>query len=444
MNASAAHILYLIDADGNIGIPNTSENSLSNVQGAFQTGERFRISSKTVGSGPADQFRTVIRGGSRIEPILYSQYQAAPNQQWNTTMSFEDIIPSTSGNTNNYLSTNTPPVQSGGANTWQTMDFTWQVLGTLISTSTSKYIVPSGVISDGVTLKFYFNRSFTSNDTDGSGTFSLNFRITKKRGSSYTYYPNENGDDGNPSSDFTPINLIALTNNSSVMKGNIEISPTDLATGDEIYIEYIENNSLNGKTLSLPNGAGYFKVTQYPSPTSPITSSGYNSIWNWGDANNYPYIITSSNQTLVDIFDETAKQTDITGSGFNPVSLPFSIKYGDEFRFEGREDFTYMVSKVFAPAESEGRIFPTGSIEVHFGKNLPTGSSSSTLNLDHFLIRRYVDSPSQILMEGQRPINSQGPYILIPEYSTKDLSTNIDDVITDLKERGLITGEEGS
>ena len=50
MNASTAHVLYLIDADGNIGVPNTSENSLPNVQGAFQTGERFRISSKTIGS----------------------------------------------------------------------------------------------------------------------------------------------------------------------------------------------------------------------------------------------------------------------------------------------------------------------------------------------------------------------------------------------------------
>ena len=300
-NSSAAHILYLIDSDGNIGIPNTSENSLSNVQGAFQTGERFRISSKTVGSGPADQFRTVIRGGKRIEPILYSQYQAAPNQQWNTTMSFEDIIPSTSGNTNNYLANNTPPVQSGGANAWQTMKYTWQLQGTLIDSSTSKYTVPSGVISDGVTLRFYFYRSFISNDFNGNGTFSLNFRITKKRGSSYTYYPNENGDDGNPSSDWTPINLIALTANTSVMKGGFEIPSTDLATGDEIYIEYIENNSLNGKTLTLPNGQGWFTATQYPSPTSPITSSGYNSIWNWGDANNYPYIITSSNQTLVDI-----------------------------------------------------------------------------------------------------------------------------------------------
>ena len=39
--------------------------------------------------------------------------------------------------------------------------------------------------------------------------------------------------------------------------------------------------------------------------------------------------------TLGDIYgDENAKQIDITGSGFNAVNLPWSIKTGDEFRFE--------------------------------------------------------------------------------------------------------------
>ena len=84
------------------------------------------------------------------------------------------------------------------------------------------------------------------------------------------------------------------------------------------------------------------------------------------------------------------------------------------------------------------------SQQDHFNSNLPTGSDTSAFNLDHFLIRRYVDDPSQIIFEGFKPTNSQGPYILTPEYSTAKLNTNIDDVISSLKERGLVTGEEGS
>ena len=434
MNASTAHVLYLIDADGNIGVPNTSENSLPNVQGAFQTGERFRISSKTIGSGPEEQFRTVIRGGTRIEPILTTQSGSAPNAYFNTTMSFEDIIPSNIGNVGNYQSTSAPPLQNATSNTWNLLNFTYPTLGTIIGTD-SKYEVPSGVINDGVNLKANFNRTFESNDVGGVGLYELSYRIVKKRGGNYVYYPNEIGE---------TVLLTGFANLSDTISLTVDIPVTELATGDEIYVEYFEKLVGSGKTLAFPNGAGWFKVTQYPSPTSPVTSSGVNSLWNWGDSINYPYIITSSNPTLVDLFDETAKQTDIPGSGFEPFSLPFSIKYGDEFRFEGREDFAYMVKEIYAPYDSGSRVFQTGSIEVHFSENLPVDVSSSNFNLDNFLIRRYVDDASQIIFEGFKPLQSQGPYILTPEFSTAKLNTNIDDVITNLREKGLITGEEGS
>jgi len=132
--------------------------------------------------------------------------------------------------------------------------------------------------------------------------------------------------------------------------------------------------------------------------------------------------------------------SDITGSGFNPVVLPWSIKYGDEFRFEGNETYVYQVGKVFGPANSgSGRLTQTGSIEVHFNTDLPVSASSSIFNLDHFVIRRYVDDASQILMEGFAPINSQGPYIVRPEYVVPELNKSVDQFILDLTQKGLIT-----
>ena len=130
---------------------------------------------------------------------------------------------------------------------------------------------------------------------------------------------------------------------------------------------------------------------------------------------------------------------DIAGSGFNPIVLPWSIKYGDEFRFEGREDFVYQVGKVFAPWESgSGRLTQTGSVEVHFNGNLPVSASSSAFNLDHFLIRRYVDDPAQIIMEGFRPISSSGPYIVRPEYVVPELDKSVDQFVLDLTQKGLL------
>ena len=430
MNASTIFIRYLIDENGDVKIPNTSENSLQDVQGTFQMGERVLISSQTAGSGEATSYRTIIRGGQRIEPILYTQSGSAPNAQFNTTMSFEDIIPSVGGNVGNYLANSAPPLQGvAGSNVFQTFTFNFPTIGTLINSS-GEYVVPAGVVSDGISLTVNFKRFFVSSDTDGIGSLSLRYRITKQRGSSEVYYPNEAGH-------FVP--LSGLVNFESSITDTITIPSTDLSSGDKIFVEFNEVRDGINKSISFPNGSGWLKVTQYPLPTGGVSSSVANTIWNWGDPNGYPYVITSSNSTLVELYNSTAKQTDIVNSGFNTVALPWSIKVGDEFRFEGREDFSFMVSKIFSPDDSEGRIFDTGSIEVHFNSNLPTGSSTSTFNLDNFLIRRYVDDPSQIIIEGFKPIGSSGPYIITPEYSTPKINKGIDEYITILTEKNLLS-----
>jgi hypothetical protein len=129
----------------------------------------------------------------------------------------------------------------------------------------------------------------------------------------------------------------------------------------------------------------------------------------------------------------------LVGSGFNPIQFPWSIKYGDEFRFEGREDFVYQVGKIFGPSDSgSGRLTQTGSIEVHFNYDLPVSASSSAFNLDHFLIRRYVDDATTAIIEGFAPAGSTGPYIIKPEFVVPELDKDIDSFILDLTQKGLI------
>ena len=99
----------------------------------------------------------------------------------------------------------------------------------------------------------------------------------------------------------------------------------------------------------------------------------------------------------------------------------------------------YQVGKIFSPTDSgSGRITQTGSIEIHFNYNLPVSASSSVFNLDHFLIRRYIDDASLILMEGFKPINSSGPFIVRPEYVVPELNKSVDEFILDLTQKGLI------
>jgi len=150
MNASTFQIKYLISQDGDVLIPNTSENSLSIVQGTFQSGEAFKISSTSPGSGAPPESRNIIRGGTRIEPILYTQSGSAPNAQWNTTINFQDITPSDTGNVGNYtaLYGRTGTAQILGYGAPEQVTFNQTLYGTPVTSNL--YTIPLNAVQDGI------------------------------------------------------------------------------------------------------------------------------------------------------------------------------------------------------------------------------------------------------------------------------------------------------
>ena len=94
-----------------------------------------------------------------------------------------------------------------------------------------------------------------------------------------------------------------------------------------------------------------------------------------------------------------------------------------------------MVNKVFSPTnQSSDRISNTGSLEIHLNNAIP----SASINLDHFVIRRYVDDASGIIFEGLKPNGSTGPYILSPEFVVPELDKSLDQFILDLTQKGLL------
>ena len=438
MNASALMIKYLIKSDGTVIIPNTTPNSLADNQGNFETGENVEIQYKNAG-GQITPMRKVIRGGTRIEPILYSQSGSAPNSLWNTTMSFSDIIPSNVGTVGNYianfnLSTQQQifPLGFGGPDK---ILFDESIYGNSYLINNS-YKVPLGVIQDGVNLTFTPTIKYSLQKNQDATNYSVTFDVTVKlyKGTqptniSFTKSTTLLGGINNSSEEIT-FNYYV---NSTISNANLNIN-------DEysIYVEWTSDDT-NNTTLTV-NEDSIFNITQYPLFTTPVTSSGANSIWGWPNKVNYPNIITSSQITLTNLYgDPNVKAVDIAGSGFNPIQFPWSINYGDEFRFEGREDFVYQVAKIFSPSDSgSGRLTQTGSIEVHFNASLPVSASSSIFNLDHFLIRRYVDDATTTVIEGFAPVNSIGPYIIKPEFVVPELDKDIDSFILDLTQKGLL------
>ena len=78
----------------------------------------------------------------------------------------------------------------------------------------------------------------------------------------------------------------------------------------------------------------------------------------------------------------------------------------------------------------------SGSIlVVELDKPLP---ASGSLNYSQFSIKRFVDDEGRLIFKGFKP-TSDGPFIITPEFVVPKLSQDINEILTDLNNKGLIT-----
>ena len=57
---------------------------------------------------------------------------------------------------------------------------------------------------------------------------------------------------------------------------------------------------------------------------------------------------------------------------------------------------------------------------------------------DWFSVRRYVDSSSYVIFEAVKPSGNSGASLVSPQFRVSELDKNIDEIIVDLTDRGLI------
>ena len=416
MNSSAAHVVYLIKEDGSVVIPNTTENSLADLQNTFITGERFIINSNDQGTGEPTQIRNIIRGGQRIEPIMYTQISHTP-PSWATEINLSDnnIPGSVVSDFQALLSPSTPQaIPNSGL--WGEVKFP-NIISSgsnafLVDTGTTKRLeITPGMITEGISITLKAELKITN----GNQLFTTNPRQV------WVQFKNINT--GAVSGWATLI--IPYGAQSQPLNTQWDIPFGDLVENDEYTIEIAVDN--------FPGTVYYESTSRFYINQSPVPNSSINIANLWISGSGFPEtnVLYTTSSALITYFNtNNAYQEDIPLSDFNPISIPWSIKTGDEFRFEGREDRTFMVKNAYTIDSFFGSL-----LVVDLDKPLPP---SGSINYDQFLIRRYVEDAGTILMEGFKPIGSQGPYILTPEYTTPNLNKNVDTIITDLTERGLI------
>ena len=175
-------------------------------------------------------------------------------------------------------------------------------------------------------------------------------------------------------------------------------------------------------------------------------------------------------------------------ASFPSVTTPWDIRPYDEIRFQGDEDYSYVVTSVLTPAQQTASAYiqdNVGMLEITLDNAVPlsfdnpfqssvggigtaldvkataslySGSDEGTVipvfkkvnygpqvfrPLDFFLVRRYVEDASSLITfqqypYGNPPVTQSISGFMSPEYPTSQLKTNPDDILSDLIDKKLI------
>jgi hypothetical protein len=409
MDASTAFVKYLINQDGTVSTPNVTPDSLQLNQGNFQTGERVFLATQNEieqntfqGSDYNTNYREIVRGATRIEPILHNQSGSLP-ARWVNTIEFENRSAAAVGNytfTSPIIIENYEPTPS-----------------TYTPSTFNNYSFPDTAYLEGVKVQITASVTLVRLSEGGDITDGdIGLYLYDATTSTYIYdesFPNFTTDT-NPQTytlrlELTPGNMNALSNKNLQIKLWYRL---DSNTGPDYR--------MSGGTLT---------VNQYPSPGNQPSILITSSIWDYGAVNQIA--TTPQSQILSDIFRTNLTSSDwyfkgIPNSDYSDILTPWNIQRGDEFRFEGNVNKVYLVDSV--------DISNPDYLFINFAPDVDL----STTDINKYSITRYVDDASKIIIKGFRPNNTTGPYILRPEFVVPELDKGIDEFIVDLTQKGLL------
>ena len=408
-NKSIAHIQFLVDQDGNTIPPD--ETKLYLTQNSFQTGETVfvNLEDPTLFEAPMNELngsQTVIRGGSRVDTLLYtdsgSSYSGADmgpggesgsiqfntgsisvtNYQFGATRDISLIVNNGDNQVYNWDTTTSP-------NTGQ-----WDL-------STDKFTFSSNTDSP---VKFEFNGvTFFS----GYGNFQvyllLNYSGTGPFNDILDSFSGVYG--GSSTTDFI----------------NLDSGFRNFSSGDTVQVWY--QASFGGTFMMNYNLNDTFTSTNQINPDGVVdpvywtTGSNWDRLWLTGSAG------------LSEVYGsrqfQSWEQSNVNGTNdprpeFDPIIQDFTVQVGDEIRFNGVEAYSRMISAVKFPSqESDGLL-----------KILLNDSMSTAANQDHFLLRRYVDDASYVLIDSDKPEGSTSPGTMRSEFVTDKLEDNFPEAVS--------------
>jgi len=419
--ANAIVISYIVDELGNLITPDSPE-ALPILKQAFpqESEVEITIQSPSIGGSEATLLgrQTILKGGARLEPILFSYtaatylspvYSAASKLQFDVrdTLATYDMAAQGSGTQS--------PTTTVNAVTTITFSNETKDDQSYYNTGTSRYTFAADTEQP---VKFA-----TTIDTEGSGIV----------GPSYTEpaaveFRIERSTDGTFSAGTTSTltSRVVVYEEATFEQVALATGYVNFNSGSSIRVSvkpldtYLDNLLLTSRTFQAisfesgstfvaqsDNGQGYFFATASAANNTVLTAS------------------LSLSAKYDNLF------VGISGSGtqgFNTVTTPFTVQVGDEIKFNNEETKTFLVTAVQTPAQNAQQV-----LYITLDRK-----PNTSVNKDFFAIRRYVDTSNMVLMRINRVAGTQNAGVLFPEYPSDLLKVNYTRILSDLVNKGIL------
>lgn len=193
------------------------------------------------------------------------------------------------------------------------------------------------------------------------------------------------------------------------------------------YMEY--GNS--GSYINPETGRFY----EYYDAAGMIDENAYNGSFNGPSGSSEATGWKSSFNQNPDFF--SGKEPDFLK--FPAIQNDWEVIPGDEIRFENDETQVYKILNVIPPASST----PVGDDEIGRLKLVLNREIDPGVNLDFFLIRRYLKDEGNLIIDFPKPYGipfsaNTATGLIFPEFPVRELNTNPDEVLKNLLEQKLI------
>ena len=427
INQTALFTTYLVDENGNVSKPSEDYDSLNNLMQNFEVGKNVvvRNDAPTALNGNIAGIHLTTAVG-RQQPILYTQTGSSEGANvdeiyFNSSLNQIDT-PRMEGKLNkgiynptnfnwNYIENWNPVISAPDA-----------VAASFLPTP-GTYAVDSSGIGNINFIKFKVTIGIELAANAGVQARNVYLRITRNGitvGNEKTYtIQAENS---------TESQVFGFASDPLVYQ-ELYTELNDPGDQDPDYKIQIKFDDFDYLKTTYTN---FIVSTQNPQPSAPTASPPF-----WFNDSGNSLWLTGSNELSTNYGLIPSPIQECLDFNFSPIETPLNIQVGDRIRFEYNPDTEYRIYGVIEPSADN-----QGLLKLRLNTLVPSG-----VNLNNFVLHRVnTNDPAYVILDVTKnnlvgnTQNFNG--VILPEYPTKRLKDNLDNIIIDLKSRGIITDNE--